>query len=125
MARDLTPRNDSKINSVDFEKISKPHLLISDKKKRIIAELKQTGKNTLTRRVIVEKYKIYTKQELKELAFKKTTERISKLVSQFKGNHAYISPSDFGNINLDISNISSEFDEVLQYYHNNNINVEF
>jgi hypothetical protein len=138
MARDITPRNDSDINSPDFERINKSHIVIAENKKKekeiILLRLKEFRniyeQKVFVRKVIFEKYKDYSKKEyqniIKKMMYKAVEKRIINMVSDYnKSNY----PIDIynnkisSNIKLDTSKIITIEDETIEYY--KNLNVEF
>jgi NAD(P)H-nitrite reductase large subunit len=121
-----TARNDSDINSPDFEKLSKSHLSIGEKRELEKYEIVTRDRKALTRKVIFEKYKNYSAEELKSIMYKKMKKRIFSLVeeSNYSNNPIDIYRNKISdNIQLDTSNVITEEDEVLEYYRN--LNVEF
>lgn len=112
------PINDNEIPSVDYQKLvesinsSRPNIFqrIDEVKK----ELLFLGKNTLTRRVIFEKNKKYSLKELSRKNFSKVQERVLNIQGRI-----------YGPLNNSEDDIKTEFDETLDFYLNNNINVEF
>ncbi len=116
------PINDNEIPSVDYQKLveritsSRP----SNKQRRdnVKQELLVLGKNTLTRRVIFEKNKKYNLKELRQKNFSKVQARVLNIRGRL-----------FGSLDKTLNNskddTKTEFDEALEFYSKNNINVEF
>ena len=135
MARDFKPRNYSDIDSPDFKKLTEGIKFKNSEqvRERILFELSELGKNTLTRIVIVEKYKYvnprYANRDKKstERAYRELMGRISNLVekiSPFEHPIGYYSPKPSDNVQLDTSNVKTQEEEMLEYYISSGANIE-
>ncbi len=138
MARDITPRNDSDINSPDFEKINKSHIVITENKEKEkeirLLRLKEFRniyeQKVFVRKVIFEKYKDYSEKEyqniIKKAMYKRVEKRIINMVADYNQSNYPIDIYDnkiSNNVQLDTSKIITIEDETIEYY--KNLNVEF